>query len=44
MRRTYDASWEPLEEQMKQYLEREGPAYLDFLSRKIRSLEGYLYG
>jgi len=44
MRRTYNASWEPLDQQMKQYLEREGPAYLDFLNRKIRSLEGYLYG
>lgn len=44
MRRTYDLHWEPLDQQMKQYLEREGPAYLDFLSRKIRSLEGYLYG
>jgi uncharacterized protein YukE len=44
MRRTYDAQWEPLEEQMKHYLEREGPEYLDFLKRKIKSLEGYLYG
>ena len=44
MRRTYDAQWEPLDQQMKHYLEREGPGYLDFLSRKIRSLEGYLYG
>lgn len=44
MRRTYDSHWEPLEQQMNFYLEREGPAYLEFLTHKIRSLEGYLYG
>jgi uncharacterized protein YukE len=44
MRRTYDSHWEPLNQQMKLYLEREGPAYLDFLHSKIRSLEAYLYG
>lgn len=44
MRRTYDSLWDPLDQRMKQYLEREGPAYLDFLRSKIRSLEAYLYG
>lgn len=44
MRQTYDLHWEPLDQQMKYYLDREGPAYLEFLKHKIRSLEGYLYG
>jgi hypothetical protein len=44
MRRTYNAHWGPLDELMKRYLEREGPMYEEFLTNKIRSLEGYLYG
>ncbi len=44
MRRTYDMYWNPLEQLMQNYLEREGPLYTQFLSYKIRALEGYLYG
>lgn len=44
MRHTYDTHWEPLDEQMRNYLEREGPAYVDFLNNKIRALGAYLYG
>lgn len=44
MRRTYNAHWEPLDELMKSYLEREGPQYVEFLTYKIRAMEGYLYG
>jgi uncharacterized protein YukE len=44
MRRTYDAHWDPLEQAMSKYLLREGPAYLEFLVRKLRYLEGFLYG
>jgi hypothetical protein len=44
MRRMYNVHWEPLDELMKNYLEREGPRYADFLAAKIRALEGYLYG
>ena len=44
MRRTYDTYWQPLDEFMKNYLEREEPMYTDFLKRKIRALEAYLYG
>lgn len=44
MRRTYDIYWQPLDQQMNHYLEREGVMYEDFLARKIRALEGYLYG
>lgn len=44
MRRTYDAHWNPLAEAMRTYLQREGPSYLEFLARKLRYMEGYLYG
>jgi hypothetical protein len=44
MRRTYDSYWGPLDELMKNYLEREAPRYTEFLSYKIRTLEVYLYG
>ena len=44
MRRTYDTHWDPLNELMQNYLEREGPIYTNFLRAKIRALEGYLYG
>lgn len=44
MRRTYDTYWDPLDQLMQNYLEREGPRYTDFLGHKIKALEGYLYG
>ncbi|MCB9871504.1 MAG: hypothetical protein H6837_16730 [Planctomycetes bacterium] len=44
LRRAYDARWEPLHERLREYAKREGPAYEEFLLRKTRSLEGYLYG
>jgi uncharacterized protein YukE len=44
MRRTYDAHWQPLEQAMRQYLNRDGPVYLKFLERKISHIERYLFG
>lgn len=44
MRRMYDAHWNPLDQAMRNYLLREGPAFTAFLTRKLRYLEGYLYG
>jgi hypothetical protein len=44
MRRTYDLYWEPLEQQMEQYINKEGPEYERFLKSKIASLGRYLNG
>ena len=43
-RRKYDEMWNPLEDQLEQYLRSEAPNYEDFLERKIRHLEEYLHG
>ena len=44
MRRTYDRHWNPLDQTMRRYLQKQGPAYLEFLRKKLRYLEGFLYG
>jgi hypothetical protein len=44
MRRMYDAHWNPLDQTMRSYLVREGPAYQEFLTRKLKYLERFLYG
>lgn len=44
MRKTYDGHWQPLNEMMKHYLQREGPSYVEFLNIKMRALERYLRG
>lgn len=44
MRRTYDRHWNPLDQTMRRYLQRQGPAYLEFLRKKQRYMEGFLYG
>lgn len=42
MRQDYDAQWQEFDEEMKQYLNRQGPAYVQFLDQKLRSLSRYL--
>jgi hypothetical protein len=44
MRRHYDRVWDPFHEQMRQYITREAPSYVEFLSMKARALERYLHG
>jgi hypothetical protein len=44
MRRSYDAEYAPLAELIVRYSERDGPAYIDFLSEKVRDAKEYLYG
>ncbi len=44
MRRMYDRHWNPLDQTMRRYLQKQGPAYLEFLGKKLRYLEGFLYG
>lgn len=44
MRKEYDKQWEPLSEMMLQFIKREGPRYIDFLTKKITELDGYLHG
>ena len=44
MRRTYDRHWNPLDQTMRRYLHRQGPTYLEFLRKKLRYMEGFLYG
>lgn len=44
MRKEYDATWEPLEETMKHYLEVETGKYTRFLESKLQALRRYLYG
>lgn len=44
MRRMYDSHWKPLDHTMHRYLQKQGPAYLAFLQKKLRYMERYLYG
>jgi len=44
MRRTYDHYWNPLDQTMRRYLRKQGPAYLEFLQKKLRYMEDFLYG
>ena len=44
MRDQYDLVWDHLEYEMKTYVNTEGPAYEEFLDRKIIKLNEYLYG
>ncbi|MBA3531143.1 MAG: hypothetical protein H0T73_04390 [Ardenticatenales bacterium] len=44
MRRHYDAQWQPLHDVMGNYIMREGPNYVEFLSIKLYALERYLRG
>lgn len=44
MRDQYDLVWDHLEHEMKAYVNAEGPAYEEFLQRKIVKLNEYLYG
>lgn len=44
MRKDYDALWEPLHETMVHYINKQGPAYEQFLSEKLRALGRYLNG
>ncbi len=44
MRRMYDHHWAPLDHTIQRYLQKQGPEYLGFLQRKLRSMERYLYG
>ena len=43
MRHTYDHHWNPLDQKMRRYLQKQGPAYLEFLQKKLRYMEGYLH-
>ena len=43
MRRTYDRHWNPLDQTMRRYLRKQGPAYLAFLRKKLRYMEEYLH-
>jgi hypothetical protein len=43
MRRTYDRHWNPLDHTMRRYLQKQGPAYIEFLKKKLRYMEGYLH-
>jgi uncharacterized protein YukE len=37
MRKEYDAQWREFDEMMKNYLNREAPAYTQFLDKKLKS-------
>ena len=43
-RKEYDAIWSPFEQTMKQYVNSEGPNYLEFLNIKSEALRRYLFG
>jgi uncharacterized protein YukE len=43
-RRKYDAEWNEFEERMKAYIQREAPAYAQFLDDKLKHLYAYLFG
>ena len=43
MRHTYDQHWNPLDQTMRRYLQKQGPAYLQFLQKKLRYMDGYLH-
>ncbi len=42
MRKDYDSQWREFDEMMKNYLQREGPDYVQFLDRRLKALAGYL--
>ncbi len=44
MRRDYDSRWQKFDEMMKQYLNRTGRSYIQFLDTKLRDLSKYLRG
>jgi uncharacterized protein YukE len=44
MRRDYDRNWLPLEDKMKEYNQRVGPRYLEFMLQRLRHLVAYLHG
>ena len=44
MRHDYDARWLPLKETMDRYVTQIGPAYVEWLQRRIQELTQYLYG
>lgn len=44
MRRQYDAIWGPFLETMKNYVNKEGPEYVEFLNIKLYALGRYLHG
>lgn len=44
MKREYDRTWEPLEETMRDYVERVGPLYVETLLERVRAAARYLHG
>ena len=42
MRKEYDSQWREFDEMMKNYTNREGPAYVQSLDQKLKALAGYL--
>ncbi len=44
MRKEYDEKWIPLEEDMKEYVTKDGRTYVDILISKLTAIRGYLYG
>jgi hypothetical protein len=44
MSRDYQRSWQPLEESMKDFIQRVSPQYVDTLLERLRHLKAYLYG
>jgi hypothetical protein len=44
MRRQYEAQYGPLREMIGNYVQRGGPAYIDFLEEKVMLAKWYLYG
>ena len=42
MRQDYDSQWREFDEMMKHYLQREAPAYSQFLDAKLKALSRYL--
>jgi len=42
MRKEYDSQWQKFDEEMKTYLSREGPAYVQFLDQKLQALARFL--
>ncbi|NES70410.1 MAG: hypothetical protein F6K24_36950 [Okeania sp. SIO2D1] len=42
--RKHEQLWLPVQEQMKNYLNRQSPVYTDFLNHKLQVLERYLNG
>lgn len=44
MRRDYDVRWQPLEDVMRDYVQRVGPHHLEFLTERLHHLRTYLHG